>query len=207
MKRSLAIALLCLILVPVFMVSVSANTVYTNVAYQNGIYIFTELIPEGQYSVDCTCFGADGSILGTFNSVNPVTVKYEGAAAGFDEYSGCAVEIEISNYPGEVFNWEFVAGSMDGQYGCTLVSDGGFYQPQGASFEMRLVPVDAGNGSTALLDPVTDSLSAILDWVGTVVSSLVDGELSSLLPLFAIGIAVSALFLGIKAIRGFTWGA
>lgn len=60
-----------------------------------------------------------------------------------------------------------------------------------------------------MLEAVTSGLTTVIGWVGTTVDALVttDGELSALLPLLAIGIAVSALMLGVKAIRSFTWGA
>lgn len=60
-----------------------------------------------------------------------------------------------------------------------------------------------------MLEAVTSGLTTVISWVGTVVDALVktDGALSALLPLLAIGVAVSALMLGIKAIRSFIWGA
>ena len=60
-----------------------------------------------------------------------------------------------------------------------------------------------------MLEAVTSGLTTVIGWVGTVVDALVktDGQLSALLPLLAIGVAVSALMLGIKAIRSFIWGA
>lgn len=60
-----------------------------------------------------------------------------------------------------------------------------------------------------MVEAVTTALGTVIDWVGTVVNSLVgsDGELNALLPLLAIGIAISALMLGIKALRSFAWGA
>lgn len=60
-----------------------------------------------------------------------------------------------------------------------------------------------------MLQAVTTALNTVIGWVGTVVSSLTgaDGQLSALLPLLAIGIAVSALMLGVKAIRSFAWGS
>lgn len=60
-----------------------------------------------------------------------------------------------------------------------------------------------------MIEAVTTSLGTVISWVGTVVTSLTDpkGELGALLPLLAIGVAVSALMLGIKAIRSFAWGA
>lgn len=60
-----------------------------------------------------------------------------------------------------------------------------------------------------MLAAVTDAISTVLSWVGTVITSLTTsgGALYSLLPLFAITVAVSAVMLGIKVIRGFVWGA
>ena len=59
-----------------------------------------------------------------------------------------------------------------------------------------------------MLEAVTTALGTVVDWVGTVVSALTttEGELSALLPLMAIGIAISALMLGVKAIKSFAWG-
>lgn len=60
-----------------------------------------------------------------------------------------------------------------------------------------------------MIEAVTTALTTVIGWVGTVVTALVgsEGQLNELLPLLAIGIAVSALMLGVKAIRSFTWGA
>lgn len=60
-----------------------------------------------------------------------------------------------------------------------------------------------------MLEAVTSGLTTVIAWVGAVVDALVttDGPLAALLPLLAIGVAVSALMLGIKAIRSFIWGA
>lgn len=60
-----------------------------------------------------------------------------------------------------------------------------------------------------MLAAVTDGLTVVIGWVGAVVTALTstDGDLAPLLPLLAIGVAVSALMLGIKAIRSFIWGA
>lgn len=58
-----------------------------------------------------------------------------------------------------------------------------------------------------LLGAVTDALGTVIGWVGTTVTALISGQLSALLPLLAVGVAVSALMLGIKAIKSFIWGA
>lgn len=60
-----------------------------------------------------------------------------------------------------------------------------------------------------MLAAVTSGLTTVIGWVGTVVTALVGeaGELSELLPLLAIGVAISALMLGVKVIRSVIWGA
>lgn len=69
-----------------------------------------------------------------------------------------------------------------------------------------------------MLQAVTNALGTVIGWVGTVVEALVGtagaegagaaaGALSGLLPLFAIGISISALMLGVKAIKSFVWGS
>lgn len=59
-----------------------------------------------------------------------------------------------------------------------------------------------------MMEAVTTALGTVIDWVGTVVTALTstDGALSALLPLLAIGVAISALMLGVKAIKSFAWG-
>ena len=61
-----------------------------------------------------------------------------------------------------------------------------------------------------MINAITSGLSSVIGWVGSVVTALTDttdGDLNALLPLFAIGIAVSVLFLGIKVIMKIIWGA
>lgn len=60
-----------------------------------------------------------------------------------------------------------------------------------------------------MLSAVTSGLTTVIGWVGTVITAITgeNGALAPLLPLFAIGIAISVVFLGIKAIRSIVWGA
>lgn len=60
-----------------------------------------------------------------------------------------------------------------------------------------------------MLAAVTSGLTTVIGWVGTVITAITgeNGALAPLLPLFAIGIAISVVFLGIKAIRCIVWGA
>ena len=57
------------------------------------------------------------------------------------------------------------------------------------------------------MNAVTEALGEVMSWAGAVIDGLLTGELSALLPLFAIGIAISALMLGVKIIKSFIWGA
>lgn len=60
-----------------------------------------------------------------------------------------------------------------------------------------------------MLASVTTGITTVLGWIGTVVNSMLteSGELSALLPLFSIGIAISGILLGVKIIKRFIWGA
>lgn len=60
-----------------------------------------------------------------------------------------------------------------------------------------------------MLEAVGTGITTVIGWVGDVVDALVttDGALAALLPLFAIGVAISAILLGVKIVRGIIWGA
>lgn len=60
-----------------------------------------------------------------------------------------------------------------------------------------------------MLEAVTSAISTVITWVGTFITALTSstGALYSLLPLFAVGIAVSAILLGIKIVKSVVWGA
>lgn len=60
-----------------------------------------------------------------------------------------------------------------------------------------------------MIAAVTSALTTVIQWIGTVVTSLVGdtGGLSDLLPLFAIGIAVAVVRMAIRSVRDITWGA
>ena len=60
-----------------------------------------------------------------------------------------------------------------------------------------------------MLAQVTSGITTVIGWVGEVVDSIVgtSGELSELAPLFAIGISISAILLGVKIVKSVVWGA
>lgn len=59
-----------------------------------------------------------------------------------------------------------------------------------------------------MIAAVTSALSTVISWCGDVITAIVgeSGALSELLPLWAIGVAISALLLGVKVIKSFAWG-
>lgn len=59
---------------------------------------------------------------------------------------------------------------------------------------------------TTLISEVGSSIPTVLGWVGEVITSVTSGELAPLLPLWAIGIGISGIMLGVKVMRSFTWG-
>lgn len=60
-----------------------------------------------------------------------------------------------------------------------------------------------------MLASVTSGITTVIGWISTVLTAIVSdsGQLSELAPLFAIGISISAILLGIKVVRGIVWGA
>lgn len=59
---------------------------------------------------------------------------------------------------------------------------------------------------TDMMTAVTTALTTVIGWCGTVVTAVLSGELADLLPLLAVGVAISALMLGVKCIKSFAWG-
>ena len=60
-----------------------------------------------------------------------------------------------------------------------------------------------------MLEAVTSGLTTVISWVGSVITSMTTsgGQLAELLPLFAIGISISVIFLGVKVVKSIVWGA
>lgn len=59
-----------------------------------------------------------------------------------------------------------------------------------------------------MIAAVTSALTTVIGWIGTVITAITgtSGALNELLPLFAVGIAISALMFGIRAIKSVIWG-
>lgn len=59
-----------------------------------------------------------------------------------------------------------------------------------------------------LLETVGTAMTEVIKWVRKIVNVMIadTGYWHELLPLFVIGVAISAVFLGIKIIRSLVWG-
>ena len=60
-----------------------------------------------------------------------------------------------------------------------------------------------------MLEFVSDGITTVIGWVSTVVNAIIgaEGQLSTLAPLFAIGISISAVLLGVKIVKSMVWGS
>lgn len=63
--------------------------------------------------------------------------------------------------------------------------------------------------SRTMLELVTSGITTVIGWVKAVVDAIIstDGALGTLGPLFAIGISISAILLGIKLVKSLVWGS
>lgn len=61
----------------------------------------------------------------------------------------------------------------------------------------------------SMLELVSSGITTVIGWVGTTVTAVVGegGQLAELAPLFAIGISISAILLGVKIVRSLVWGS
>lgn len=61
----------------------------------------------------------------------------------------------------------------------------------------------------AIVSAVGSGLTAVIGWIGNVITALVGstGALNPLLPMFAVGISISLVLLGIKCVKSVVWGA
>lgn len=60
-----------------------------------------------------------------------------------------------------------------------------------------------------MIEAIGAAFTGVIGWVGEFITALVgaEGALHDMLPVFAIGVGVSVLMLGIKAAKSMTWGA
>ncbi len=70
------------------------------------------------------------------------------------------------------------------------------------------IALEAG-ASNSFLEVIGSAITTVLGWLKTLFTSLfTSGEaLNYLLPVLAVGVVVSLVFLVVKIVKAFTWGA
>lgn len=59
-----------------------------------------------------------------------------------------------------------------------------------------------------MLEAIGAAVPEVIGWIGDVLTAMTgtDGVLKDLLPIFAIGVAVTGVVFGVKILKSFTWG-
>ena len=196
MKRTLAILLCSLLLISVLAVTASADTSYV-FEYQyvemldEWYFDYPGILPDGQYNIT---FG-DHSF--TLVSKAPFPVKFEWMEVDGDQLLISSGTTTLVQFPSEI--------DLD----MTLVQLSGhtylMAQLSNPGDDIRIVFSGPDSDDTPVAS-VSDSLNTAIEWVGTVTTSLLSGELNGLLLLAAIPIAITVMMLSIKFIRRNSWG-
>lgn len=60
-----------------------------------------------------------------------------------------------------------------------------------------------------MLTHVTNGITTVIGWIADVIDAIIGetGALNDLAPLFAIGISISAILLGVKIVKSIVWGS
>lgn len=194
-----AVLLVVCMAVPVFAATVQPDE-YNNLP-------FALDIPDGyQYFVLCKSSDGTSYLAFVFNDLN----------------AGCPyVELISNRYDlnfGTIFQWSkfTLSGGRESEW--TATSDA-------AAFWVSFEPSDFYSNVTIYtasgniffeptlppppdpLESVGSGLTVVIDWVGAAVSALFSGELSGLLPLVAIPVAITILIVAIVVIKRSIWGA
>lgn len=64
-----------------------------------------------------------------------------------------------------------------------------------------------GGAVNAMWSEVTKAFTSIISLVGEFLTAITSGSLTGILPLFAVGIAISLVMVAVKIVRKVTWGA
>lgn len=196
MKRILPLLLCVLLLIPVLAVTVSADTSYS-FEYQyvemldEWYFVYPGILPDGEYNI--TFYGQSTSMV----TKAPFSVKFEWMEDRGTQLLVSLGTTTLVQFPSEI--------TVD----VSLVQLSGHTYLMGELEELdadvRILFSRAGSDDTPVAS-VSDSLNTAIEWVGTVTTSLLSGELNGLLLLAAIPIAITVVMLSIKFIRKNSWG-
>lgn len=125
-----------------------------------------------------------------------LSYQWQYAMPGFTNFGNC-----WQGDLGSVYTLPTVQDKNDGMQIRCVVADS-----SGKTVTSRIVHVYVGKNALTLYG--SQGLSFVLEWVSSVCKAVFspDGALNPLFCVLAIGIALTALLLGVKVIRAFSWG-
>ena len=195
MKRFTVIFFAFILLVSLMAVSAFAASSYESGVVQGEKVVVDGSIPAGRYTL---------RVVGKYNGYN-----YDFTSDPFD-FDGKTANVKHSGRLVYRLAAEYDATANKTFY---ALLDAKNHDKSGISDSMSGVVVFHLNpltsGSDFFLGNIVSVLVTVISWTGMVLNSIVDpgGALNSLLPIIGVCVAVPALFLGIKAVRKFIWGA
>lgn len=202
MKRTLAILLCILLLIPAFAVCASAaepGQVYNALPTDdNGLWIIDGYLPKGVYNVILKTDLQEFRMNDFHNDYSYFddSIRYSVLEFGFDGYYFL---------PSLNIYYEVPALDME----CTVIGVSGFSAHNGNIVEaisFEYVGPLSSPGNIRFVESVKNTLNICIEWVGKVTTSLLSGELNGLLLLAAIPIAISVVLVTVKIIKKNSWG-
>lgn len=73
--------------------------------------------------------------------------------------------------------------------------------------DLTLVLTEIPAVKRTMVGSISEALTNTINWSSAVVNSLMSGDLSPLLAVFALPIAIAAMFFAVKVLRSFAWGS
>ena len=216
MKRILFVFLCVISIVSLLVLPSFASVVYSAHFVDDHFVSFSSYnspFPPGEYNISFYVTGLDASFdMGTHELILEPFVSSE---PDFPYQDCVQMFFWYMNEDGLELTFDFVWGLYEGEY--SFIDDGNFTSYAGAFYDgteyfdviVELTPIIADGDKVPFMSALSEGMPFVITWVSVVVSAFVSsqGALNGLLPLFAVVIAIPALFFGIKAVRRFIWGA
>lgn len=200
MKRSICVCLALMLALAVCVVPAFADSSENYQGYFiNGTFVFDEIPPAGWYYV---CFVQIlGDLRVQYETLSPVYLNTDSDVVETIN-TKYRVTIAQKNLVFEEYNFDLLFRYMVYD-DCLLFGYDDMSSESSGEISIALIRHEPGY---SLMREITLMVSKVFVWLEVILEELVLGSFKPVLPLFAVGLAVSALFLGIKIVRKFTWG-
>lgn len=197
MKRVALCVLTLVLILGLAVPAVAAESNYYYFDFRENAKLDTYFSTTGQFLCSVVVYYGNDSL--EFEFLTTADLVY------VDEYTVyCLVPCSFE-FDGMLFDLTLVSQYSNSVYlnnSTYLISDGvKLTEPAGCTIELTRL-----EDKRTLMETIADTLGYLVQWSGMVISAVVDGVMSDLGMLFAIGIAVTALLFGMKFLFGFIWG-